>query len=132
MLHRLADFKLFSSLAKMLVGLWLLLPYWDTFNSAVAFSYMQYAIPNNIISSEATWGLFFFISGICSIIGYALNKPSFYIAVRLVSNILWVFWATSILLGYIGSTGVPLYITLALFDIINTIEYMVNKGESHD
>lgn len=122
-MKRCTDFKFFSMVAKVTIGLWLMLPFFDTFKSADTFKYMMFFIPNTMyISSENIWGLLFFSIGIIGTIAYTRKKHTLYMVIRYMSNAVWIFWAVCLWMGFIGGTGAPFYTVVAMFDMINTVE----------
>ena len=104
-------FSTASAIMKMGWGLWLLIPFFDTFESGKVFMIMQKIAP------ESVWGIV--IVSIAALHFYYLRYRKFYLVSKLLSAGIWICIATAFALANINSPGSITFVSIAVMEMIN-------------
>ena len=99
-------------------GAWLLVPCWETFAASPTFAVMTKIMP------EETWGLGFFILGICLLIVDRYKQIKVEIVFSFLITFLWGLVTVTFILSNLTSTGVPLYGWLTFYSADTTTQLL--------
>ncbi len=99
--------ELQSPVAKVLWGLWLLRPTWETFGGLRAYDTMTHLAP------EGAWGIAFFLAGVLHLLVIAAGHFKARLWMANGGVFIWTAVAVMFARTSISSTGVPIYLLLA-------------------
>jgi hypothetical protein len=117
-IHERERVELVCSLAMAAWGLWLLIPWWDTFGSSKVFDAME------TIAPEWAWGAAMTLLGLARLTMWIKDGHliKFRRAFAVASMFVWVLITVVYALGNPLTTGVPIYATLIIAESIIIID----------
>lgn len=123
---KLRTFYFTSAITKTFIGLWLLNPYWDTFDSTPAYTYIRAQV------SESLLGMIIAIIGVLSLYGSYIGSNRVRITSGYLSLLLYLYLA--LVLGRANFIGlsIPIWGSMAIGEFINCTVFSKKDYDYYD
>ena len=114
----LSRFSTFSAAGKILWGIWLCMPQWNTFERTASLRVM------GDVFSETTWGIIFLCIGFFHLLMLlTMRKRWLMMIASYLSVIIWLYLAWILAIGNITAPGSAIYACIAFIEIFHREDY---------
>src|SRR5689334_3021530 len=120
--QRIRTFSFASALIKTALGFWFIIPFWDTLGTIAGYREMnKYFAPH----SDIIWGCIYFFVGIVHMYSVFTDKFLFRLILSYLSTGLLGFLALQTAFANQITTGIPLFGSLTIMEIIVLVFRMI-------